>query len=168
MAKRPTAEELAEEARKARRNAARAERRARKKAEAGLAAGEEAEPVSPVALGVPKEKVAAATSPKKVTEARANLSEAFDLMGGVPALVAWGRKNPTEFYRIWARLIPKEVAEEATRLPLEDLLGKLAARAEQSVGEAAAAIGQELLDKGREGATLEDQLAALTTGQTIQ
>ena len=36
------------------------------------------------------------------------VSLAFEEMGGVPRLVTWGRKNPTEFYKIAARLIPVE------------------------------------------------------------
>jgi hypothetical protein len=96
------------------------------------------------------------TSPKTITAARDNLSTAFDLMGGVPALVVWGRQNPTEFYRIWARLIPKEVAETTQTLPLETLLAKLSERAELSVAEAALEIGQETLDAARETVMIED------------
>lgn len=97
-----------------------------------------------------------ASSPKVTISARDNLAQAFDLMGGVPALVVWGRENPTDFYRIWARLIPKEAVETTTTLPLEDLLSKLASREEQSVGEAALAIGQEVLDQGKAAAEAED------------
>jgi hypothetical protein len=96
------------------------------------------------------------TPPKVTTQARDNLAKAFDLMGGVPALVVWGRSNPTDFYRLWSRLIPREAAETSTALPLEDLLAKLASREEQSVGQAAYEIGQELLDKGKAAAEAED------------
>lgn len=34
---------------------------------------------------------------------------AFDGIGGTKNLTAWARKNPTEFYKIMARLIPVEV-----------------------------------------------------------
>lgn len=34
---------------------------------------------------------------------------AFEELGGVPALVQWGRENPTDFYKLLARLIPVEV-----------------------------------------------------------
>lgn len=34
--------------------------------------------------------------------------EAFEELGGVQTLVKWGKKNPTEFYKIAARLIPIE------------------------------------------------------------
>jgi hypothetical protein len=36
------------------------------------------------------------------------MTEAFERLGGVPSLVKWGRDNPTEFYRCWARLAPQE------------------------------------------------------------
>jgi len=97
-----------------------------------------------------------ALSPKVTTQARDNLAAAFDLMGGVPALVVWGRSNPTDFYRLWSRLIPREAAETSTALPLEDLLAKLASREQQSVGQAAYEIGQELLDQGKASADAED------------
>lgn len=98
-------------------------------------------------------------SPKLVTKARDNLTAAFDLMGGVPALVVWGRQNPTEFYRIWARLIPKEVAEETQTLPLETLLSKLAEKESLSVAEAAYQIGEETLREAGKKVALEDMLA---------
>lgn len=34
---------------------------------------------------------------------------AFDALGGAKGLEDWGRKNPTPFYQIAARLIPYEV-----------------------------------------------------------
>lgn len=103
----------------------------------------------------------AAQAPKTITMARENLTEAFDFLGGVPALVVWGRQNRTEFYRIWARLIPKEAAPESENMPLEQLLAKLASRESMSVAEAAYDIGMEALEKGRQGAEAEDMAAAL-------
>jgi hypothetical protein len=32
--------------------------------------------------------------------------EAFELVGGVPRLALWADKNPTEFYRIFGKLLP--------------------------------------------------------------
>lgn len=110
-------------------------------------------------------------APKKVTLARENLSSAFDLMGGVPGLVRWGKRNPTEFYRIWARLIPKDAVEDSSRMPLEDLLGKLAERSEQSVQQAATEIGEEILSAAGKRVAIEDAAAALRAtedGVTIQ
>lgn len=54
----------------------------------------------------------AGTPNKLTTSAKAALHEAFVELGGVPALVRWGKKAPTEFYKIWARLVPLEVTGE--------------------------------------------------------
>ncbi len=34
---------------------------------------------------------------------------AFEGTGGVPALIAWGKENRGELYKLYARLIPTEV-----------------------------------------------------------
>lgn len=34
---------------------------------------------------------------------------AFQGLGGVPALIKWGMRNKTEFYRLYSRLIPHEL-----------------------------------------------------------
>lgn len=97
-------------------------------------------------------------SPKIMVQARQDLAEAFDLIGGVAALVVWGRQNPSEFYRLWAKLIPANAPKETESLPLETLLSELATREEMSVRDAAIDIGNALLAKGREQATLEDAM----------
>lgn len=33
--------------------------------------------------------------------------QAFEKLGGVPAMVEWARLNPTEFYKLYGRLIPQ-------------------------------------------------------------
>lgn len=38
--------------------------------------------------------------------------DAFDLIGGVPRLAIWGDENPTDFYKLWARLLPSAAADE--------------------------------------------------------
>lgn len=43
---------------------------------------------------------------KAVKEA---LVEAFEKMGGVPHFVKWGKDNPTEFYKLWAKMLPTEI-----------------------------------------------------------
>lgn len=40
---------------------------------------------------------------------KAALEEAFDTSGGIDALVAWARENRTEFYKLYARLLPIDV-----------------------------------------------------------
>lgn len=48
--------------------------------------------------------------PNKIT---ANVKEALEIafqgVGGVPKLVAWGKKNPAEFFKIWAKLLPASI-----------------------------------------------------------
>jgi hypothetical protein len=34
--------------------------------------------------------------------------DAFQLIGGTPRLAIWADENPTEFYRIYSKLMPKE------------------------------------------------------------
>lgn len=34
--------------------------------------------------------------------------DAFELIGGVTRLAVWANQNPTEFYRLYAKLLPKE------------------------------------------------------------
>lgn len=97
-------------------------------------------------------------SPKIMSQAREDLAEAFELMGGVPALVLWGKQNPTDFYRIWAKLIPATAAKESEAMPLESLLSELADREHQSVRQAATEIGENLLEKGRKEAERQDAL----------
>jgi hypothetical protein len=112
--------------------------------------------------------IAGKKSPSTITKARDNLTAAFDLMGGVPALVRWGRLNPTEFYRIWARLIPKEAADASAQTPLEDLLAQLATKSEKSVAEAAYEIGQETLLAAKREVSIEDARAELESLQTTR
>ena len=159
MAKKTPAE-IAHEKRLIARRARRAARKANEAIETQASSEAEAPAVNPRALGVKQQSVAASTPPKTLTQAREQLTQAFEDMGGVPELVRWGKKNPTEFYRIWARLIPKDVPAPETALPLETLLAKLAQRADMSIEEAARSIGQETLDQAEKAVNLEDAVAA--------
>lgn len=156
------AEQAKHEARLAKRRAQHAEavtlRMASKAAEgqADFAALVEAEKQRMEDAAATRARQGGSQSPKVTAAARDNLAAAFDFMGGVPALVVWGRANPTEFYRIWARLIPKESAETTQALPLETLLSKLASKEEMSVGQAAWEIGRETLEAAREQVKAED------------
>jgi hypothetical protein len=38
--------------------------------------------------------------------------DAFQLIGGTPRLALWGHENPTEFYKLWSKLAPKQVEQE--------------------------------------------------------
>lgn len=51
-----------------------------------------------------------AGTPNKTTASiKAAFVAAFDNLGGIPALVEWGKENPTDFYKLVSRLIPVEV-----------------------------------------------------------
>jgi len=60
---------------------------------------------------------------KSTRNVKAALERAFERMGGVRALVAWGRENPTEFYKLWAKLLPRDLhvtmADESAQLGAE-------------------------------------------------
>lgn len=43
---------------------------------------------------------------KVTTAAKEAFRLAFDKMGGTDALAAWAAENPTEFYKLYAKLIP--------------------------------------------------------------
>lgn len=37
------------------------------------------------------------------------LTLAFQGIGGVPALKAWAQEHPSDFYKLWSKLLPTEV-----------------------------------------------------------
>ena len=92
--------------------------------------------------------------------AKQSLLLAFEKMGGVDGLVKWGKKNPTEFYRIWARLVPKEDNVNVTALGVEELLAQLdeadAASRErlEQYDEAGARLGLQRPSADEDGTTL--------------
>lgn len=54
-------------------------------------------------------------TPNKMTKnVKEALVEAFERMGGVESLIAWGQDNPDEFYKLWIKLLPNEVKAELT------------------------------------------------------
>jgi hypothetical protein len=60
--------------------------------------------------GLPKTGGRKKNTPNKTTAAfKTAVLMAFEGTGGTGALVRWAKKNPTEFYKICARLIPHEV-----------------------------------------------------------
>jgi hypothetical protein len=61
---------------------------------------------------------------KSTSEVKAALTEAFDNLGGVQALVTWGTDNLTDFYKLWSKMLPTEVKADVT-LGLEDMLDAL-------------------------------------------
>lgn len=52
-------------------------------------------------------------TPNKATvEVKTALQQAFEHRGGIAALVSWADENPTEFYKLWAKLLPNEIKAE--------------------------------------------------------
>lgn len=55
--------------------------------------------------------------PNKVTASmRQAWMDAFDKLGGVDALVAWGRTNPDDFYKAVTKLIPLDLTSGGEKL----------------------------------------------------
>ena len=55
--------------------------------------------------------------PNKTTKAvKDALQEAFDGIGGVDALILWAKTEQTEFYKLWAKLLPTEVKAQVKTL----------------------------------------------------
>ncbi len=53
--------------------------------------------------------------PNKTTAAvKAALTEAFEKRGGVDALIAWSESEPTEFYKLWAKMLPQDLKADIT------------------------------------------------------
>lgn len=49
----------------------------------------------------------------RMSEARTDeILETFERLGGIEHMVSWAAKNPTEFYRLYGKLLPKEVKAE--------------------------------------------------------
>lgn len=45
--------------------------------------------------------------------------DAFELIGGVPRLAHWADDHPTDFYKLYARMIPVEAAQKGTQADAE-------------------------------------------------
>lgn len=64
-----------------------------------------------------------AGTPNKTTAAvKEALTAAFDEIGGSANLATWARANETEFYRLWVKMLPTEVAGSVSLLtvPLKE------------------------------------------------
>lgn len=70
-----------------------------------------------IALTQRQMMVATGGKPRKISrkEVEQTFLETFDLVGGVPRLAVWANNpaNYGEFLKLYAKMIPKEVAEEA-------------------------------------------------------
>jgi hypothetical protein len=75
--------------------------------------------------GTPRPKGAGrkkGTPNKTTATVKAALTEAFDELGGVPALVKWGRANESLFYPLWVRIAPHELDVTSNGKTLEALV----------------------------------------------
>ncbi|MDR5813063.1 hypothetical protein QCE62_05595 [Caballeronia sp. LZ033] len=66
------------------------------------------------------------SGPNKATASvKQALQEAFDELGGVAALVKWGKSDPGAFYGIWSKMLPAEIKADVNvtdeRSPAERL-----------------------------------------------
>lgn len=75
-------------------------------------------------------------SPVTITKARDAMVKAFELLGGVEGLVAFGRKFPKEFYALWGKTLPRQ-SEVDVGENLEALLAELGGGRLPSIGQAA-------------------------------
>lgn len=61
------------------------------------------------AKGSPKTGGRQKGTPNKITmSVKDNVIATFERLGGIDGLVAWGEENRTEFYRLYAKLLPVE------------------------------------------------------------
>lgn len=61
---------------------------------------------------------------RRFQDVREMIEIAFDQMGGMPKFVAWGKKNPGEFYKLWSKLLPREIVVD-NGLSLGSILSEL-------------------------------------------
>ena len=73
--------------------------------------------------GNPKGKPRGTLS-KTTVAAKQAFQDAFGELGGVAKLTAWASENPTDFYKLFSKLIPQDV--NATILKPEEALKDLA------------------------------------------
>jgi hypothetical protein len=88
--------------------------------------------------------------PNKTTaSAREAFQLAFDGLGGFQALRDWAKKNPTEFFKLYSRLIPVDMQHsgsvEVTSGEIRKLIGEIFGG-----GEEVAAPVSSQVDSGRE------------------
>jgi hypothetical protein len=54
-------------------------------------------------------------TPNKTTvSVKEALMQTFVQRGGPEGLLDWSKENPTEFYKLWGRLLPQEIKNEVT------------------------------------------------------
>lgn len=70
-------------------------------------------------------------TPNRTTAAvKAALTEAFEKLGAVEGLVQWARREPGEFFKLWAKMLPTEVDLNA-QVSLGEILDEVAGLLQQ-------------------------------------
>lgn len=60
--------------------------------------------------GLPKTGGRQKDTPNKLTSSvKASLQAVYAARGGDASLAKWAGENPTEFYKLWGRMLPQEV-----------------------------------------------------------
>lgn len=81
-------------------------------------------------------------TPNKIgAQVKENVVAVFTRLGGTHAMANWARRHKTEFYRLYARLIPSEVTatidiRDASELSDSELTAIASGRSEGAAGEA--------------------------------
>lgn len=66
-------------------------------------------------------------TPNKATASvKAALEDAFDRLGGIEALVSWASCEPTEFYKLYSKLLPVQMKADISHSGMEGLAERLA------------------------------------------
>lgn len=62
--------------------------------------------------------------PRELKRARVvnAFQDAFELIGGVPRLALWGDQHPTDFYKLYARLLPVEASQRGSQATEERVI----------------------------------------------
>lgn len=62
-------------------------------------------------------------TPNKTTASvKEALEQCFEKLGGVDVLAKWAQENQTEFYKLWAKILPKDLQLECRGPLLEELV----------------------------------------------
>lgn len=80
--------------------------------------------------------------PNKLSgQVKENVVHVFDQLGGVTKMAAWAEENQTEFYRLYARLLPTEATLNVTHARVGELtdaeLAAIAAGSRQGIADEA-------------------------------
>lgn len=51
--------------------------------------------------------------------AKENVIAVFTRLGGTAQMAAWAKKNQTDFYRLYAKLVPQQIDLEVTERPID-------------------------------------------------